>query len=55
MNLYKELNEEKGYVICDVENLNQFEKIRDTFVKSVNIPGTDNTNIQNVRKKLKRR
>ena len=52
MDLLKELNEEKGYAICDVENLKEFKKIRDSFVENINMSGIDKKNIEDVRKFL---
>ena len=52
MNLYKELNEQKGYVICDIENLNLFKKLRDSFVENINIPAINKKNITDVRRSL---
>ena len=52
MNLYKEINEGKGYAICDVENIKLFKKIRDSFVESINIPGIDKKNIKDIRMSL---
>ena len=52
MDLYKELNEEKGYVVCDVEDLNLFKKLRDSFVENINIPGINKKSIKDVRRFL---
>ena len=38
MDLYKEL-EQNGYAVCDVENLHLFQKLTNSFVDSINIPG----------------
>ena len=52
MNLYKELNEEKGYAICDVEDLNLFKKLRDSFAENINIPEINKKNIKDIRRSL---
>ena len=51
MDLYKELKE-KGYAVCDVEDLNLFKKLADSFVESINIPGISKKNIKEVRRSL---
>ena len=51
MDLYKELKE-KGYAVCDVENLNLFKKLADSFIESINIQDISKKNIQEVRRSL---
>lgn len=52
MDLYKEINEKKGYAICNVENLKLFKRLRESFIKKINLPGVNKKNIENVRKSL---
>ena len=54
MSIYKELNEKKGYVRCDIEKLNLFKKLRDSFVNNINIPSKNKKNITDIRKFLAR-
>ena len=35
MDLYKEINEKKGYAICNVENLKAFKKIENLSLKKL--------------------
>jgi len=51
MDLYKEL-EQNGYAVCDVENLHLFQKLTNSFVDSINIPGIKKKNIKEVRSSL---
>ena len=51
MDLYKEL-EKKGYAVYEVEDLNLFKKLTDSFVKNINIPGINKKNIREVRRSL---
>ena len=37
MDLYKELVEGKGYAVCPIENMQIFEKLRDSFLDKINI------------------
>ena len=38
MNFLKELNHDKGFIICDVENIKNFKNLRDSFIKNIKIP-----------------
>ena len=51
MDKYEEL-EKKGYVVCEVEDLNLFKKLTDSFVENINIPGINKKNITEVRRSL---
>ena len=51
MDKYEEL-EKKGYVVCEVEDLNLFKKLTDSFVEKINIPGINKKNIREVRRSL---
>ena len=51
MDKYEEL-EKKGYAVCEVEDLNLFKKLTDSFVKNINIPGINKKNIREVRRSL---
>ncbi len=51
MDKYEEL-EKKGYAVCEVEDLNLFKKLTDSFVENINIPGINKKNIREVRRSL---
>ena len=51
MDKYEEL-EKKGYVVCEVEDLNLFKKLTDSFVEHINIPEINKKNITEVRGSL---
>ena len=42
----------KGYAVCEVEDLNLFKKLTDSFVENINISGINNKNIREVRRSL---
>ena len=52
MNFLKELNHDKGFIICDVENIKNFKKLRNSFIKNIKIPIKEKKNINQVRKFL---
>ena len=51
MDKYEELKK-KGYAVCEVEDLNLFKKLTDSFVANIHIPGINKKNITEVRKSL---
>ena len=51
MDKYEQL-EKKGYAVCEVENLNLFKKLTDSFVENINIPGINKKSITEVRRSL---
>ena len=51
MDKYEEL-EKKGYAVCEVEDLNLFKKLTDSFVENINITGINKKNIKEVRRSL---
>ena len=51
MDKYEEL-EKIGYAVCEVEDLNLFKKLRDSFVENINIPGINKKSIKDVRRSL---
>ena len=51
MDKYEEL-EKKGYAVCEVEDLNLFKKLTDSFVENINIPGINKKSIKDVRRSL---
>ena len=51
MDKYEEL-EKKGYAVCEVEDLNLFKKLTDSFVENINIPEINKKNITEVRRSL---
>ena len=44
--------EKKGYAVCEVEDLNLFKKLTDSFVENINIPGINKKSIKDVRRSL---
>ena len=44
MDKYEEL-EKKGYAVCEVEDLNLFKKLTDSFVENINMAGIIKKNI----------
>ncbi len=50
MNIKKQLVSGKGYAIVPVENLNLFKKLRDNFVRKINISNNSKNNIDKLRK-----
>lgn len=51
MSIYKDLKN-KGYAVCDVENITLFKNLSKSFVDSINISGINKNNINEVRKSL---
>ena len=51
MDKYEELKK-KGYAVCEVEDVNVFKKLTDSFVANIDIPGINKKNITEVRKSL---
>ena len=51
MNFAKELKK-NGFAVCDVENINLFKKLRNSFIENINLPGIDKKNITEVRRSL---
>lgn len=52
MNILKDINHNKGFIICDIENIKIFKKLRDSFIKNIKIPIKEKKNINQVRKYL---
>ena len=50
MDLYKELVHGKGYAVFSIENMQIFEKLRDSFIAKINISNGAEKNIDKVRK-----
>ena len=48
MDLYKELVHGSGYTVCPIENIEIFEKLRDSFVEKMSIGGKTEKNINTV-------
>ena len=51
MNITETLRK-NGYAVCNVENNDLLERLRDSFVKNISIPGLSKKNISDVRKSL---
>ena len=52
MDLYKELVHGKGYAVFSIENMQIFEKLRDSFIAKINISNESEKNIDVVRKAM---
>tara|TARA_B110000438_G_scaffold284232_1_gene313088 strand:- start:127 stop:831 length:705 start_codon:yes stop_codon:yes gene_type:complete len=52
MNLQKELSDVQGYSIIKIENMDLFNKLRDSFIEMLNIPNETKKNINTVREEI---
>ena len=52
MDLYKELVYGLGYAVCPVENMQHFNKVRDSFVEKIGISTESEKNIDKIRKTM---
>ena len=52
MDIYKELNEGLGYAIFPIENMELFNKLRDSFIENIKISSNSKKNIDSVRKEI---
>ena len=52
MDIYKELVHGKGYTVFSIENMQIFEKLRDSFINKINISNGAEKNIDTVRKAM---
>ena len=52
MNINNELNTGSGYVVCSIENIELFKKLRNSFVDSIKIKSSQKKDIDIVRKQI---
>ena len=52
MNINNELNMGSGYVVCSIENIELFKKLRNSFVDSIKIKSSQKKDIDIVRKQI---
>ena len=52
MDLYKELVHGPGYAVCPIDDIQLFNKLKDSFIEKMNIPSESEKNINLVRKSV---